>query len=122
MTQSVCDVSDRAAVGQLFRKRLRRSAGSIASSTMPASPGPTGRVDEIDPADWDTCVAIDLTGSSTAQGSAIWPRIASSSNEEISLFPSFHLPIFSSRRCWTSPLVNSATCSRMRYSVKAGQF
>ncbi|HEY5798310.1 MAG TPA: SDR family NAD(P)-dependent oxidoreductase, partial [Bosea sp. (in: a-proteobacteria)] len=62
MTQSVCDVSDRAAVGQLFEETLAALGGLDCLVNNAGIAGPTGRVDEIDPADWDSCVAIDLTG------------------------------------------------------------
>ena len=29
---------------------------------MPASPGPTAAIEEIDPADWRRCIEVDLTG------------------------------------------------------------
>lgn len=62
MTQSVCDVSDRAAVGRLFEDALAALGGLDCLVNNAGIAGPTGRVDEIDPADWDSCVAIDLTG------------------------------------------------------------
>jgi NAD(P)-dependent dehydrogenase (short-subunit alcohol dehydrogenase family) len=62
MTQSVCDVSDRAAVGRLMDETLTALGGLDCLVNNAGIAGPTGRVDEIDPADWDSCVAIDLTG------------------------------------------------------------
>jgi NAD(P)-dependent dehydrogenase (short-subunit alcohol dehydrogenase family) len=62
MTQSVCDVSDRAAVERLFEEALAKLGGLDCLVNNAGIAGPTGRVDEIDPADWDSCVAIDLTG------------------------------------------------------------
>lgn len=62
MTQSVCDVSDRTAVGRLFEDALAALGGLDCLVNNAGIAGPTGRVDEIDPADWDSCVAIDLTG------------------------------------------------------------
>ncbi|PTM43344.1 SDR family oxidoreductase [Bosea sp. 124] len=62
MTQSVCDVSDRAAVGRLMDETLAALGGLDCLVNNAGIAGPTGRVDEIDPADWDSCVAIDLTG------------------------------------------------------------
>ncbi|AOO84005.1 SDR family oxidoreductase [Bosea vaviloviae] len=62
ITQSVCDVSDRKAVGGLFGEALAALGGLDCLVNNAGIAGPTGRVDEIDPADWDACVAIDLTG------------------------------------------------------------
>lgn len=62
MTQSVCDVSDRAAVARLMEETLAALGGLDCLVNNAGIAGPTGRVDEIDPADWDSCVAIDLTG------------------------------------------------------------
>lgn len=62
ITQSVCDVSDRAAVAELIGDTVAVLGGLDCLVNNAGIAGPTGRVDEIDPADWDTCVAIDLTG------------------------------------------------------------
>ncbi|WP_332695146.1 SDR family oxidoreductase [Bosea sp. (in: a-proteobacteria)] len=62
ITRSVCDVSDRKAVGRLFEETLAALGGLDCLVNNAGIAGPTGRVDEIDPADWDSCVAIDLTG------------------------------------------------------------
>ncbi|KQU49951.1 3-ketoacyl-ACP reductase [Bosea sp. Leaf344] len=62
ITQSVCDVSDRAAVARLFEEALAALGGLDCLVNNAGIAGPTGRVDEIDPADWDSCLAIDLTG------------------------------------------------------------
>jgi NAD(P)-dependent dehydrogenase (short-subunit alcohol dehydrogenase family) len=62
MTQSICDVSDRAAVARLFEETIAALGGLDCLVNNAGIAGPTGRVDEIDPADWDSCVAIDLTG------------------------------------------------------------
>ena len=62
ITQSVCDVSDRGAVENLFKEALAALGGLDCLVNNAGIAGPTGRVDEIDPADWDACVAVDLTG------------------------------------------------------------
>lgn len=62
ITQSVCDVSDRQAVAALFEDTLAALGGLDCLVNNAGIAGPTGRVDEIDPADWDSCLAIDLTG------------------------------------------------------------
>lgn len=62
ITQSVCDVSDREAVARLMEEAIAALGGLDCLVNNAGIAGPTGRVDEIDPADWDSCVAIDLTG------------------------------------------------------------
>lgn len=62
ITRSVCDVSDRAAVARLFEEALAVLGGLDCLVNNAGVAGPTGRVDEIDPVDWDQCIAVDLTG------------------------------------------------------------
>jgi NAD(P)-dependent dehydrogenase (short-subunit alcohol dehydrogenase family) len=62
ISQSICDVSDRVAVAALIDKAVATLGGLDCLVNNAGIAGPTGRVDEIDPADWDNCVAIDLTG------------------------------------------------------------
>jgi len=62
ITRSVCDVSDRKAVTRLFEEALAALGGLDCLVNNAGIAGPTGRVDEISPEDWDACVAIDLTG------------------------------------------------------------
>ena len=44
--------------------------------------GPTGRVEEIDPAEWDRCIAIDLTGQFNCARLAV-PHLRKSSNASL---------------------------------------
>jgi len=62
MTQSVCDVSDRGQVSALIDDALDALGGIDCLVNNAGIAGPTGRVDEIDPADWDRCMAVDITG------------------------------------------------------------
>jgi NAD(P)-dependent dehydrogenase (short-subunit alcohol dehydrogenase family) len=62
ISRSVCDVSDRACVGRLFDEALAVLGGLDCLVNNAGIAGPTGRVDEIDPADWEACLAVDLTG------------------------------------------------------------
>ena len=62
ITRSVCDVSDRKAVARLFDEALIALGGLDCLVNNAGIAEPTGRVDEIAPEDWDSCVAIDLTG------------------------------------------------------------
>jgi NAD(P)-dependent dehydrogenase (short-subunit alcohol dehydrogenase family) len=62
LTQSVCDVSDRGQVARLFDEALHVLGGLDCLVNNAGIAGPTGRVEEINPEDWDRCLAIDLTG------------------------------------------------------------
>ena len=62
LTQSVCDVSDRKQVAALFDDALKALGGLDCLVNNAGIAGPTGRVEEINPEDWDRCLAIDITG------------------------------------------------------------
>jgi NAD(P)-dependent dehydrogenase (short-subunit alcohol dehydrogenase family) len=62
LTQSVCDVADRGQVARLFDEAIRVLGGLDCLVNNAGIAGPTGRVEEINPEDWDRCLAIDLTG------------------------------------------------------------
>jgi NAD(P)-dependent dehydrogenase (short-subunit alcohol dehydrogenase family) len=62
LTTSVCDVSDRSQVEHFFAEGLAELGGLDCFVNNAGIAGPTGRVEEIDPAEWDRCIAIDLTG------------------------------------------------------------
>jgi NAD(P)-dependent dehydrogenase (short-subunit alcohol dehydrogenase family) len=62
LTQSTCDVSDRAQVAKLFDDALKALGGLDCLVNNAGIAGPTGKVEEINPEDWDRCLAIDITG------------------------------------------------------------
>ena len=62
VTASRCDVSDRAQVAQLFEEALGRLGGLDALINNAGIAGPTGRVEEIAPEDWDRTLAVNITG------------------------------------------------------------
>ncbi len=62
ITASICDVSDRDAVSRLFDEAMSELGGLDCFVNNAGIAGPTGRVDEIAPEDWDRCIAVDLTG------------------------------------------------------------
>ena len=83
MTQSLCDVSDRAAVARLFDEALQALGGGLDCLVNNAGiSGPTGRVEEIDPADWDRCISVDLTSQFNCVRLAI-PHLKKSKNPSI---------------------------------------
>ncbi|MEL6292055.1 MAG: SDR family oxidoreductase [Pseudomonadota bacterium] len=62
ITQSVCDVSDRSACTALIDDAVVALGGIDVLVNNAGIAGPTGRVDEIAPEDWDQCLAICITG------------------------------------------------------------
>jgi NAD(P)-dependent dehydrogenase (short-subunit alcohol dehydrogenase family) len=81
-TQSVCDVADRAAVQHLFEDAVRHLGGLDCLVNNAGIAGPTGRVEEIPPEEWDRCIAIDLTGQFNCARLAI-PLLKRSNNASI---------------------------------------
>jgi NAD(P)-dependent dehydrogenase (short-subunit alcohol dehydrogenase family) len=82
LTQSVCDVSDRAQVEKLFDDALQQLGGLDCLVNNAGIAGPTGKVEEINPEDWDRCVAIDLTGQFNCTRLAV-PHLKQSNNASI---------------------------------------
>jgi NAD(P)-dependent dehydrogenase (short-subunit alcohol dehydrogenase family) len=60
VTQSVADVSRLADVERLFADVDRELGGLDVLVNNAGIAGPTGRVEDIEPADWDRCIAVDL--------------------------------------------------------------
>jgi NAD(P)-dependent dehydrogenase (short-subunit alcohol dehydrogenase family) len=59
---SRADVSVVAEVEQLFEKTQRQLGGLDVLINNAGIAGPTAKVEDIDPKDWDRCIAIDLNG------------------------------------------------------------
>jgi NAD(P)-dependent dehydrogenase (short-subunit alcohol dehydrogenase family) len=59
---TACDVSSRDQVAHFFDQAVARLGGLDCFVNNAGIAGPTGKVDEIDPAEWDRCIAVDLTG------------------------------------------------------------
>ena len=57
-----CDVADRGAVARFIAEATTKLGGLDCLVNSAGIAGPTGRDDEIDPTDWDRCIAICLTG------------------------------------------------------------
>jgi NAD(P)-dependent dehydrogenase (short-subunit alcohol dehydrogenase family) len=59
---SVADVARLADVDRLFDEALEKLGGLDVLVNNAGIAGPTARVEDIDPADWDRCIAVDLSG------------------------------------------------------------
>jgi len=82
ITSSLCDVSDRAQVARLFEEGLAALGGIDCLVNNAGIAGPTGRVEEIDPEDWDRCLTVDLTGQFNCVRLAV-PHLKKSSNPSV---------------------------------------
>jgi NAD(P)-dependent dehydrogenase (short-subunit alcohol dehydrogenase family) len=82
ITQSVCDVADRAQVERLFREAHSALGGLDCLINNAGIAGPTARVDQIEPADWDRTLAVCITGQFNCTRLAV-PLLAKSSNPSI---------------------------------------
>ena len=79
---TVCDVSDRAAVARMFDEAIAHLGGLDCLVNNAGIAGPTGRVEEINPEDWDRCLAVDLTSQFNCARLAI-PHLRKSKNASI---------------------------------------
>jgi NAD(P)-dependent dehydrogenase (short-subunit alcohol dehydrogenase family) len=82
ITRSQADVSDRRQVEALFAEAVRALDGLDVLVNNAGIAGPTGRVDEINPEDWDRTLAVCITGQFNCARLAI-PYLKQSSNASI---------------------------------------
>jgi NAD(P)-dependent dehydrogenase (short-subunit alcohol dehydrogenase family) len=82
LSWSRCDVADRPQVAALFPAALQCLGGLDCLVNNAGIAGPTGRVEEIDPEEWDRCIAIDLTGQFNCVRLAV-PHLRKSSNASV---------------------------------------
>ena len=80
--RTACDVADRAQVRRFFDEALASLGGLDCLVNNAGIAGPTGKVEEIDPAEWDRCIAIDLTGQFNCVRLAV-PHLRESSNPSV---------------------------------------
>lgn len=59
---ALCDVTDRTAVDQFIESSVDKLGGLDVLVNNAGSAGPTGRIEDIDPRDWDHCIAVCLGG------------------------------------------------------------
>jgi NAD(P)-dependent dehydrogenase (short-subunit alcohol dehydrogenase family) len=82
ITHSTCDVSDRKQVAKLFKEALAALGGLDVLVNNAGIAGPTAKVDEIAPEDWDRCLAVDITGQFNCTRLAV-PHLRKSKNASI---------------------------------------
>ena len=62
VAQTLADVADLAQVEKLFDEVKRNLGGLDILVNNAGIPGPTARVEDIRPEDWERCIAVDLNG------------------------------------------------------------
>lgn len=77
-----CDVADRGQVRALFDTALPSLGGLDCLVNNAGIAGPTGKIEDINPEDWDRCLAVDLTGQYNCTRLAI-PHLETSGNASI---------------------------------------
>ena len=77
-----CDVSDRAQVEQFMETAIKELGGLDCLVNNAGIAGPTGRVEAINPDDWDRCIAICLTSQFHCARLAV-PHLRKSKNPSI---------------------------------------
>src|SRR3954466_7155185 len=82
LTHSTGDVADRADVASFFEEALQALGGLDVLVNNAGIAGPTGRVEEISPEDWDRCLEICLTGQFNCARLAV-PHLKQSRNASI---------------------------------------
>jgi NAD(P)-dependent dehydrogenase (short-subunit alcohol dehydrogenase family) len=82
LTWTRCDVASRSDVARFFEDGLGQLGGLDCLVNNAGIAGPTGRIEEIDPEQWDRCLAIDLTGQFNCLRLAV-PALRRSENPSI---------------------------------------
>jgi NAD(P)-dependent dehydrogenase (short-subunit alcohol dehydrogenase family) len=82
VTASVCDVAERDQVASMFDDALARLGGLDVLVNNAGIAGPTGRVEEINPEDWDRCIQVCLSSQFNCVRLAV-PHLKDSKNPSI---------------------------------------
>jgi NAD(P)-dependent dehydrogenase (short-subunit alcohol dehydrogenase family) len=78
-TGTLCDVSDRDQVAQMVDEAVSNLGGLDCLVNNAGIAGPTGRIDEIEPAAWEQCLDICITGQFNVARVAV-PHLKASKN------------------------------------------
>jgi NAD(P)-dependent dehydrogenase (short-subunit alcohol dehydrogenase family) len=117
ITQTHCDVADRPSVQRLFDEATAKLGGLDVLVNNAGVAGPTAKVEEMHPDDWDRCLNICLTGQFNCTRLAV-PLLRQSSNGSIVNLSS--TTFASTRSCpASSPAIASAACWKPRRSSAA---
>src|SRR5260221_4059005 len=82
ITSTRCDVSDRSAVKNLFAEANAKLGGLDVLVNNAGIAGPTAKIEEMNPEDWDRCLEICLTGQFNCTRLAV-PWLRRSKNASI---------------------------------------
>jgi NAD(P)-dependent dehydrogenase (short-subunit alcohol dehydrogenase family) len=82
VTSSYGDVADRDGIAKVFEEALAALGGLDALVNNAGIAGPTGRVEEINPEDWDRCLNVCITGQFNCTRLAV-PHLRQSPNASI---------------------------------------
>src|SRR5712672_3276000 len=82
ITATPCDVADRSAVQRLFTDALAKLGGLDVLVNNAGIAGPTAKIEEMNPEDWDRCLEICLTGQFNCTRLAV-PHLRKSRNASI---------------------------------------
>ncbi|MDB5617338.1 SDR family oxidoreductase [Tardiphaga sp.] len=82
ITQTRCDVADRQAVANLFAEATAQLGGLDVLVNNAGIAGPTAKVEDLHPEDWDRCLDICLTGQFNCTRLAV-PLLRGSANASI---------------------------------------
>ena len=82
ITATTCDVSDRSAVKNLFSEAMAKLGGLDVLVNNAGVAGPTAKIEDMNPEDWDRCLEICLTGQFNCTRLAV-PHLRKSKNASI---------------------------------------
>ncbi|QCI67897.1 SDR family oxidoreductase [Phreatobacter stygius] len=82
VSASRCDIADRSQVSGLFETAIAKLGGLDVLVNNAGIAGPTGRVEEINPEDWDRCLDVCITGQFNCVRLAV-PHLKQSANASI---------------------------------------
>ena len=82
ITRSTADVSDRSQVATMFKEAVGALGGLDVLVNNAGIAGPTGRIEALNPEEWDRCLAINITGQFNCARLAV-PYLRKSKNASI---------------------------------------